>query len=84
MYVFHNQYMESSSFSIVIKVLNIYCWYKKLYNVLLYACMQNVYSTPALLLARREKIYIYVYTCVCVCVYVCIYTHIWKLCQFII
>jgi len=41
--------------------------------------MQNVYSTPALLLARREKyIYMYIHICVCVCVCVCIYVHIYE------
>jgi len=38
--------------------------------------MQNVYSTPALLLARREKyIYMYIHICMCVCVCIYMYTY---------
>jgi len=76
MYVFRNQYMESS-FSIVIKVLNIYCWYKKLYNVFLcmHACKMCTPHLPCYISEKRKNLYVYTCVCVCVCMYVCIYMY---------
>lgn len=51
--VFRNQCVESSSFSIVIKVLNIYSEYKKFYNVFCYMHACKMY-TPHLPCYIRE------------------------------